>query len=188
MGFESGSGDDPFAEDDEAEEQSAEDQSESTETTTTDEVAAESTTGSAAGSTAVVEEPAEEPSSSAEPQGSGADETPDAGIKPLSPSGDLSPGEVARRLAPPEYHEQGHQVPVTTWRDGVSTGRERKMFEVQEQLVGRGGLEEQALEIVQDELDAEIKKTDLREFALAWAYANPDILVQMAMEWGLQYD
>lgn len=93
-----------------------------------------------------------------------------------------SPREIARQLTPQEF--EGEKVPYVTWRDGTSDHRKARYFDLSESTMA---MEKQAKRLVESELESDISKADLREFALAYAYHHPEALVEMAREWGLNY-
>lgn len=92
------------------------------------------------------------------------------------------PREIARQLTPEAF--EGEKVPYVTWRDGTSDHRKKMYIDVSESALT---MEKQAKRLVENELESDISKADLREFALAYAYHHPEALAEMAREWGLNY-
>lgn len=101
---------------------------------------------------------------------------PDASVETRDPR------EIARQLTPEAF--EGERVPYVTWRDGTSDHRKKMYIDVSESAMA---MEKQAKRLVENELESDISKADLREFALAYAYHHPEALAEMAREWGLNY-
>lgn len=92
-----------------------------------------------------------------------------------------NPREIARQLTPDEFDAD---IPYVTWRESASAHRNRKYFDVSQSALD---MENQAKLLVENELGTSVNKSDLREFALAYAYHHPKALAEMAEEWGLHY-
>lgn len=93
--------------------------------------------------------------------------------------------ELARMLIAEEFHEENPRVPYATWRTGTATGRSRTTIELNPEV---DELVKTAMREFEDRYDAEINKADLREFALVYGLMHPDEVFEMAEEWGLQYN
>jgi len=177
MGFGSGSGDDPFDEDD-SEETQEPTESESTQPQEQSTPAREDTDmdgSTSTGQTAVQQEdnaPAE--------SGHGVPAFSDIEVTEQH-----STQELARMLMAEEFHDEDPRVPYATWRSGTSTGRDRTTIELNEDV---DDLVKSAMREFEDQYDAEINKADIREFALVVGLMHTEDLFAMAEEWGLQFN
>jgi len=187
MGFGSGSGDDPW-EDDETEE------------TTTGESQEQAATMDAPTSQAAnnaLEKQSQagrrtQDATKTQPADSGAvtDTTPEPEGLPeefseVEITGHYPTTELAQMLMAESYHEENPQVPYATWRNGTSTGRTRTTIELNPEV---DDLVKVAMREFENRYDAELNKADLREFALVYGLMHVDDIFEMAEEWGLQYN
>lgn len=187
MGFGSGSGDDPWDD-------------EETEEPTTEEPQEQAATMDA-GSPQVADETPEEQSrangrspSAGETSSTNSqaetDRAAQSGVAPtkfsdITVTDHYSTTELARMLMAEDYHEENPRVPYATWRNGTSTGRSRTTIELNPEV---DDLVKEAMREFEDRYDAEINKADLREFALVYGLMHADEVFEMAEEWGLQYN
>lgn len=177
MGFGSGSGDDPFEEEDgEEAQESAESeptQSQEQSSSVREDTHVDGTTST--GQTAVQEE----------------ESTPTESAPAVPAFSDIevtqqhSTQELARMLMAEEYHDEEPGVPYAMWRSGTSTGRDRTTIELNENV---DDLVKSAMREFENRYDAEIYKADIRDFALVVGLMHTDELFAMAEEWGLQYN
>ena len=106
-------------------------------------------------------------------------------IKDLDVTRTYSPARLAQALMVPAYHDEDPPVPYSVWRDGTSTGRSRTTIELNKDV---DELVKQAMREFNNRYDADIRKADIREFALAYGLAHLDAVFAMAEEWGIQYN
>lgn len=94
---------------------------------------------------------------------------------------DIDPGKLALEFVPPTYDKQ---YPWALGRKNATDGRNGKaLFRIQEQILD---LEETCQEEVGEILDGDVNKTDLREAALILAYHQPGLLARALREWGAE--
>lgn len=175
MGFGSGSGDDPYG-DDEDESQQAEEQPEEHEapTATPEENTVDEQNTSGSHTVVQEEETTQSQSESKTPTFSEIDVTDEHTTR-----------ELARMLMAQAYREEDPRVPYATWRSGTSTGRDRTTIELSPEV---DDLVKAAMREFEAQYDAEINKADLREFALVWGLLHTEEIFEMAEEWGLQFN
>lgn len=177
MGFGSGSGDDPFEEEDgEEPQQSA--GAEPTQSQEQSSPAREDT--SVDGTTSTGQAAVQEEESTPTKSGSAVPAFSDIEVTEQH-----STQELARMLMAEEYHDEDPRVPYATWRSGTSTGRDRTTIELNENV---DDLVKSAMREFENRYDAEINKADIREFALVVGLTHTDELFAMAEEWGLQFN
>ncbi|QAU14551.1 hypothetical protein EKH57_17925 (plasmid) [Halorubrum sp. BOL3-1] len=178
MGFGSGSGDDPFEDeesDDNPQTEAAEQPPEQERPTTSPEETTADGQNTSRGQTAVDDQQTTQPR--------GASET--RAFNEIDVTDDYSTAELARMLMAQAYREEDPRVPYATWRSGTSTGRDRTTIELSSEV---DDLVKAAMREFEAQYDAEINKADLREFALVWGLLHTEELFEMAEEWGLQFN
>ncbi len=190
MGFGSGSGDDLYAEDEETKE--------STEGTAMGETRGQAS-NTDEGSPAVSDTPSDErtddrrsnsteaPSTSNRTRGEGTPEETETptGFSEVDVTSHYSTTELAQRLTSGEFNDESEDVPYAMWRKGTSTGRNRTTIELNPDV---DELVKENMREFERRYDAEINKSDLREFALVFGLMHPSKVFEMAEEWGLQYN
>lgn len=185
MGFGSGSGDDPFEDEDD-----------------TDEPVGETASRQQQGQAATLEEKSpvnaegtsREQTSQREPTSNGAQsatspsqqttEQP-TGFSEVDVTESYSTVELAQMLMADGYHEENPEVPYVMWRNGTSTGRELTSLEMNPKV---NILLRKAMREFEERYETEINKSDLREFALVYGLTHVDEVFEMAEEWSLQYN
>lgn len=187
MGFGSGSGDDPW-EDDETEE------------TTTGEPQEQTAAMDAPTSQATDNTPGEQSQPEGRTQGATKTQPADSGgaagatpepeglpveFSEVEITDHYSTIELAQMLMAESYHEENPQVPYATWRNGTSTGRTRTTIELNPNV---DDLVKVAMREFENRYDGELNKADLREFALVYGLMHVNEVFEMAEEWGLQYN
>lgn len=177
MGFGSGSGDNPFDEEEEESQQAeAEEQPEEHEAPTT--VPEENTVDgqNTSRSQTVVQE--EDNTKAQSDSGTPA-------FSEIDVTDEYTTRELAQMLMTQAYREENPRVPYATWRSGTSTGRDRTTIELSPEV---DDLVKAAMREFEAQYDAEINKADLREFALVWGLLHTEEIFEMAEEWGLQFN